>query len=533
MQQDSHNSYVPNIRNVCLVIILVIFMNKNIKSTLTDYDKCLIKQNINDAVDNQYELLEYYLLLKQNKINYKDGVTNTSTKSFKNSMKKYTDEEKNIFNKIKKNNKLVKSSSIELKNDEINKCEINKCEINKFNKTWVDYFNNDVDKIFVINLENRLDRKERILKQFKKFKITNFEFVKAVNGYDPALDLYYMKFYSNCEKDDQSFSKGALGCLMSHIKCIELAIEREYNKVLILEDDALFDLKLGKLPYTDISKPWQLLYLGKKNMDNKPLVLINDMWCLPQLCYASHMWLIDKSIFKLLLKKYLTFEKPVDMIVSELSRQKELGIYALKNDLAITGLQSDLKGDSNINKWAWDFKRFYPENPKYIKRIVIWGFNNSQIGHPQHDVHKKIYLYLKKSYGMYIKVNFCDDVKESYESTIYICSPYHGQCHNLPIRDDSLYVFHLGEDSDLEPHVTKFSMEPNIDNLYKEHRAISLLSKPCKSLSLVKRKYSENIKNKTLKLDFCANDVGVDYFVDRLFDFFRRKNDCFEIPSLR
>jgi len=67
-----------------------------------------------------------------------------------------------------------------------------------------------------INLENRTDRLEHALNEFKKLNI-EAERINAIK-----------------------MNNGAIGCTLSHIKCIELAKSRNYEQVFICEDDITF-----------------------------------------------------------------------------------------------------------------------------------------------------------------------------------------------------------------------------------------------------------------------------------------------------
>ena len=67
-----------------------------------------------------------------------------------------------------------------------------------------------------INLEQRADRLEHAVQQFKLMEI-EAERVNAVKT-----------------------TNGAVGCTMSHIKCLELAKSRDYEYVFICEDDITF-----------------------------------------------------------------------------------------------------------------------------------------------------------------------------------------------------------------------------------------------------------------------------------------------------
>jgi len=80
------------------------------------------------------------------------------------------------------------------------------------------------DKIYCINLDSRPDKWELCVEEFKKYNILDLvERVSAVynkNGYH--------------------------GCTMSHIKCMELAKQNNYKKILILEDDFTFLTRVWK-----------------------------------------------------------------------------------------------------------------------------------------------------------------------------------------------------------------------------------------------------------------------------------------------
>ena len=93
-----------------------------------------------------------------------------------------------------------------------------------------------------INLDSRTDRLEHVLNEFKKIDIEP-ERVKAVK-----------------------LTNGAIGCTMSHIKCLELAKNRDYEHVFICEDDILFlepELYKEKLQtLINMKFNWDVLIVG-------------------------------------------------------------------------------------------------------------------------------------------------------------------------------------------------------------------------------------------------------------------------------
>ena len=99
------------------------------------------------------------------------------------------------------------------------------CSIYK-NELWK-YENDDVDinglfevKGFYINGDHRKDRKQHIEHQLEQLRITDnitrFNAIKNTNG--------------------------RIGCSLSHLKCLQMAKEANWECVMILEDDILFML---------------------------------------------------------------------------------------------------------------------------------------------------------------------------------------------------------------------------------------------------------------------------------------------------
>jgi glycosyl transferase family 25 len=77
----------------------------------------------------------------------------------------------------------------------------------------------NINKIFYINLDKRKDRKEEIESELTKYNLFDkSERIRAI----------------------ETPGQGILGCTMSHLNAIKLAKERNYDNVLILEDDFQF-----------------------------------------------------------------------------------------------------------------------------------------------------------------------------------------------------------------------------------------------------------------------------------------------------
>lgn len=86
-----------------------------------------------------------------------------------------------------------------------------------------------IDKIYYINLEHRIDRKEHIENQIKKY-------------IDPELSI--TKRFNAIENKN-----GHIGCSKSHLGIIKECIQNNYNNVLIFEDD--FEFIIDKFEFKD------------------------------------------------------------------------------------------------------------------------------------------------------------------------------------------------------------------------------------------------------------------------------------------
>ena len=105
---------------------------------------------------------------------------------------------------------------------------------------------NQYDKIFLVNLKTRNDRLTFMKYKLKNANINNFELVEAVNGYsDDMIKLYDQyrgrKYYGTIS------SPGAIGLLHTWKNLMKECIEKNYNRVLILEDDIYFHKNYNKI----------------------------------------------------------------------------------------------------------------------------------------------------------------------------------------------------------------------------------------------------------------------------------------------
>lgn len=136
-----------------------------------------------------------------------------------------------------------------------------------------------------INLTCRPDRNDATFKELAKVGITNPERCNAV-----------------------SLENGALGCSMSHLKCVELAKKRDYEAIFICEDDIEFldaELFLKQIG-TFLASPikWDVIIVSGNNMI--PFKHVNNTCIQVFNCQTTTGYIVKKHYYDTLIANYKT-----------------------------------------------------------------------------------------------------------------------------------------------------------------------------------------------------------------------------------
>ena len=161
------------------------------------------------------------------------------------------------------------------------------------------------ENILYINLDHRTDRLEHVKQEMEKMGFINAERF-------PAIKL----------------QAGNAGCTVSHIKCIELAKQRNWSQVFICEDDITFtnpnQFMDSSKKFVDSNIQWDVLVIGGNNCP--PFQQIGDFCAKVQNIQTTTGYIVKQHYYDILLNN---FKEGLTNLIREpaLKKQYSLDIY--------------------------------------------------------------------------------------------------------------------------------------------------------------------------------------------------------------
>ena len=155
-----------------------------------------------------------------------------------------------------------------------------------------------------INLGYRTDRKQHCIGEFKKLGISE----SGIERF-PAIQA----------------KTGSVGCTMSHIKCLEIAKERNWDHVFICEDDIEFtnaDLFMTQLMrFSNEKIEWDVLIVGGNTVP--PFQQITDFCVRVYNVQTTTGYIVKKGYYDTLISN---FKEGLLKLMREPERRKEFAI---------------------------------------------------------------------------------------------------------------------------------------------------------------------------------------------------------------
>lgn len=267
-------------------------------------------------------------------------------------------------------------------------------------------------RIFILNMERRLDRWFNMVHRMEKQGVTNYERFLATDGYsEPYRSQWEAYSKTPFNRYDQKYgrkairSPGVWGILNSMKRMILLAKKRGLKRFLVLQDDAmfhhdfarLFDEKIRKIP-----KDWKMLYLGVTQYDYaRGMLEAKDFYNPMGMADGAFAVAFDSSIYDFLIKQINRFVMPFDSgPLMAVQRQYARQTFVIRPFLIIADTsESDCRSDRRTEEFArkvkWDYPRFVehttiPEQP--LVSVIIATHNDA------HYIADAIYSILYQSY---------------------------------------------------------------------------------------------------------------------------------------
>jgi glycosyl transferase family 25 len=142
---------------------------------------------------------------------------------------------------------------------------------------------NDITNVMYINLESRPDRNSHIISQLSRIGFKNYERFNAIKT-----------------------QNGAIGCSMSHLKCLEQARDKGLTHLLICEDDTLFlnpSIFLNQFnTFLSNNRKWDVVLLAGNNV--MPFSKIDDTCIRVTHCQTTTCYLVNGSYFNTLIDNF-------------------------------------------------------------------------------------------------------------------------------------------------------------------------------------------------------------------------------------
>lgn len=337
-----------------------------------------------------------------------------------------------------------------------------------------------IDHVYVLSLSDKVFSQKRCRFQLQKHGITDFTIFDAVDGRLPGYDDLYARIAAGMDEDFRrhNFSRGALGCLLSHLEILRDALVNRRKNILVLEDDFLLchDFASRLRDVVDrLPARWDLVYLGKKQgRPDEPFhrhprvhhdarfaepVGIDDFFYRPShRTWGSHALLLHETVFRAILRAGSEYFAPIDLVLISLYDRHVF--LAVRKDLVITDESESTilqKPQRTWDGWTGEYGCREMRRPR---RVFIVGSNFHHTHTYIHEMYKK---YLEYYYPhLEVTLTKTNDYLR-YPGSIVLCSPAHFP-EKMVFRDTHLYIIHLDSDGDDKDFLEKYKKSQRLEN---------------------------------------------------------------------
>ena len=228
------------------------------------------------------------------------------------------------------------------------------------------------EKIYLINLDERTDRWEKCLDIFQQYEFNSYERISGVKPLEE--DFPYL---------DQK-SRSQLGCSLSFYRIIKNAYEKQFENILILEDDFYFiyskekTYEILKNSIENLPENWDVFYLGGNIMydfSNNPLSLFKEKLFKLNSSYCTHSISFSKKGISIFIDE---FPSEIIFIKNIVEDYKVIDVFMArefcKNNLCFIPnemLCSQIAGFSSIENCVTDYSDLITRHKNCIDSLNL------------------------------------------------------------------------------------------------------------------------------------------------------------------
>jgi GR25 family glycosyltransferase involved in LPS biosynthesis len=171
---------------------------------------------------------------------------------------------------------------------------------------------NDLSKsIYVINLEERLDRRDHIIDQLKKIECVDYILFNAVNG---------NKVYNST-----GLKNGMFGLISTYLKIYDEWKNNKTGTITIIEDDCVF---IDNFNYEiedyikSVPPDWDMIYFGANHNKQMGVTtqLINTNCMKLSYSFSAHCVILKDHVFEHLISEIKNFTIENDVVLANIQK---------------------------------------------------------------------------------------------------------------------------------------------------------------------------------------------------------------------
>jgi GR25 family glycosyltransferase involved in LPS biosynthesis len=253
-----------------------------------------------------------------------------------------------------------------------------------------------IDAVYVITFDVSDEAINRYTTEFNKLCIIPGEFhlFKAIDGRNVKVDFDW-SLYNSWKIDNHSNSyynrdilPGEIGCALSHLSVWKDAKKKNYDSILILEDDFKVN---GEFPAKEIALyDWGLLYLGRQKIGGD-IDIQNELYIHPGYSWLSHAYMLSKvGIERIIEQNFEKYILPVDdFIASTYSNNNErLDLTFIWKDMNAYSLKESIVSQTSNSKTSKTSNNSFASNIYLTKDVDKWSsmYINPALKNKEYDL---------------------------------------------------------------------------------------------------------------------------------------------------